>query len=187
MPSRDLGEELGRASGRTTYRQASKDVTMEPVEGTVAIRPRPGAEGVVTETLRSLSHVEPLESQRLLIVELPQSPQRQAVVQQLQEWAQQGMVEFVTPVLKDEQSQLPQILTDEITVRFKSDASQEQLQTIEQKYGLEVARRNEFVPNQFTLKMKQPVGLETLDVASQVDAEDAVEFAAPNFIARFSR
>jgi hypothetical protein len=108
-------------------------------------------------------------------------------VKQLQKWVDDGTVEFVTPVLRDEESQLQQILSDEITVRFKSALTSKQLKGVEEKYGVVVARQNEFVPRQFVVKVAQPTGLRTLDVASQLDAADNVEFATPNFISQFRR
>ena len=97
------------------------------------------------------------------------------------------MAELVTPVLRDRESDLRQILTDEVTVRFKSIQSAEKLKEVERKYGVSVARQNEFVPSQFVLKVDQPSGLRTLDVASALDEADDVQFASPNFVSEHGR
>jgi hypothetical protein len=82
-------------------------------------------------------------------------------------------------------SQLVQILTDEITVRFKSKPSASRLQAIEQQYAVSVARQNEFVPAQFIVKVRRPFGLRTLEVASELDTVEEVSFATPNFISQY--
>lgn len=176
------------ASGRrASYRQGKRKVFVEPLADTFAVRCPAGTERTVSATLRSLGRVRAIESGRWLIVELPEAAQRAGALERLQQWVHEGRIEFVTPVLREAASQLQQILTDEITVRFKSPLSSERLRTLEAEYDVTVARRNEFVPNQLIVKVARPNGLRTLEVASQLDAADDVEFAAPNFISEFRR
>ena len=185
-PARALARTKTSAS-RVFYRQGKRKVYVELLGNTVAVRCREDAEETVCSALRSLGRVRAVESHRLLIVELPEATQRAAALKQLEQWGEEGAVEFVTPVLRDSESQLRQILTDEITVRFKPVLPPEQLKRIEEKYGVTIARQNEFIPNQFIVKVTQPNGLHTLEVANQLDAADEVEFAAPNFISEFRR
>lgn len=174
-------------ASRVFYRHGKRKVYMEPLDDTVAVRCHEDAEEPVCAALRSLGRVQKVESHRLLIVELRDPAQRAVAFNQLQQWAEEGAIEFVTPVLRDSESQLRQILTDEITVRFKSVLPPERLKKVEEKYGVTVVRQNEFVPTQFIVKVRQPTGLRTLEVASQLDAADEVEFAAPNFVSEFRR
>jgi len=172
---------------RVFYRQGARKIYVEPLQNVLALRYREDAEREVGRALRSLGQVEMMGPQRLAIVEFSDEAQREAASKQLQRWLEAGLVEFVTPVLRDAESDLRQILTDEIAVRFKSALPAERLRAVEHKYGVTVARQNEFVPNQFIVKVAQPAGLHTLEVASQLDAANEVEFATPNFISEHRR
>lgn len=169
------------------YQQSKRKIFVEPIEDTIAVRCLEGMEDTVCAKLRSLGRVQVVTSQQLIIVKFRDPTQRMAALKQLQQWMDEGVVKFATPVLCDSESQLHQILTDEIIVRFKSVLPPEQLKEVEDKYGLSVVRQNEFVPNQFVVKVMQSVGLRTLEVASEIDAMDEVEFATPNFISEFRR
>src|SRR5439155_7682622 len=106
------------------------NLPVEPEEDAVAVRPRAGAEDVVAQKLSAIGRVQSLEAQRLLIVELPEVSRRQAALDQLEQWKQQGLIEFATPVLRHKETQQRRILTDEITVRLKPDAPQEHLRAV---------------------------------------------------------
>jgi hypothetical protein len=153
----------------------------------MAVRPAPGAEEAVAQRLRALCHTEPIPSRRLLVARLPGPPDREAMMNQLQDWVKEGLVEFATPVIEDGDGSYRRIPTDEITVRFKSPAPEETLRKLEEKYGVKAARQNEFVPNQYTVHVPDPVGSRPLEVAQQINAEDTVEFAEPNYISEFRR
>ena len=69
-----------------------------------------------------------------------------------------GLVEFVTPVLRDRQSDARQVLTGEITVRLKPGAAARQtLASLKAEHGVEVKRRNEFEPTQYVVSVPDPV------------------------------
>ena len=169
------------------YMRGAKKIYVETLDNTIAVRFREGVKTDIDHALRALGQVRIDRSQRLAIVEFIDAAQRDRAEKRLQKWLDDGIAEFVTPVLRDADSQLYQILTDEITVRFESVLPLKRLKAMEQKYGVTVARQNEFVPNQFIVKVAQPEGLRTLEVASQLDAADEVEFAAPNFISEHRR
>ena len=176
-----------RTARKPFYRQGETKVYLEPLEDTYAVRYKKKAKAKVYGRLRSLGQVKDIESQDLYIVQIEDSTQRESALKQLQELMDSGLIEFITPVLRDKESQLMLILTDEITVRFRSRVPQKQLKSAEERYGFTVARQNEFVPNQFILKVAQPEGLHTLNVANELDATDEVEFATPNFISEYRR
>lgn len=184
MKSQARAEESAR---RAFYRRGTKKIYIEPLDNTIAVRFREGVETDLDQALRALGQVQIDRSQRLAIVKFPDAARRDQASKQLQQWLDDGILEFVTPVLRDAESQLHQILTDEIAVRFKSALPLKRLRAMEQKYGVTVARQNEFVPNQFIVKVAQPEGLRTLEVASRLDAADEVEFATPNFISEHRR
>ena len=175
------------SAGRAFYKHGNKKIYVEPLDNIIAVRYREGTKTDVCRALRSLGQVQAKESQRLAIVQFSDASQREEALQLLQQWLDDGVVEFVTPVLRDPESGLYQILTDEIAVRFKSVLPSKHLRAVEQKYGVTVARQNEFVPTQCIMKVTQPKGLHTLEVASQLDAAKEVEFATPNFISEHRR
>jgi hypothetical protein len=152
-----------------------------------AIRYLPAAKASVTRALSALGEVKELPSQRLLLVRLAKKEDEGVLTEKAKKWIKAGRIEFCQPVLRDVKSQLQQIPTDEISVRFKQVPSGRELRTVERKYGVKVDRQNEFVPNQFVVKAPATPDLKLLEVASKLDAEDDVEFATPNFLAEFDR
>jgi hypothetical protein len=157
----------------------------EELPGTYAVRFREGREAAVRQAVGEQGDVQSIPNQNLLIVSFSDPDRQRVGLESLHHLQDRGAVEFVTPVLLNPSSQLRQILTDEITVRFKQPGPPpERLQS---EYGLTVARRNEFVPNQYVLRLERPRGLKTLEVAKALDQADDVEFAAPNYISEHRR
>ena len=81
-----------------------------------------------------------------------------------------GVLEFVTPVLLDPESDTRQVLTDEIVAAVeagthRADARRAQ----EPSTGSRSASRNEFEPTQYIVKVPQASGTTTLDVARSLD------------------
>ena len=176
--------------GRHFYRQGKTKVYLKRVDDMLAVRYNKSAKAQVRKTLRALGEVDDvreIESQRLFIAHFLEGTKEETVLEHLQPLIERGAIESVSPVLRDEESQLLQVLTDEITVRFKSTLAAKERRQMEKKYGLTMARKNEFVPNQFVVKVPQSKGLDTLKVANELDAADEVEFAAPNFVSEYRR
>ena len=171
--------------GRHFYRQGKTKVYLKPVDNTLAVRYRQRAKAQVRKALRSLGQVSEIKSQQLFIVELSEGTKEQEARARLQPLTEKGAIDSLAPLLRDEDSQLLQVLTDEITVRFKPTIAAKERKQIEKKYGLTIVRKNEFVPNQFVVKVPRPGGLDTLKVANELDAADGVEFAAPNFVSEY--
>ncbi|MDQ2922364.1 MAG: hypothetical protein M3R52_12245 [Acidobacteriota bacterium] len=176
-----------KPAGRHFYRQGKTRVYLKPVDDTLAVRYNKRAKSQVRKTLGSLGQVSEIESQQLFIVHLAEGSKEETASQHLQPLIDKGLIESVAPVLRDEESQLLQVLTDEITVRFKPTLAAKERKQMEKKYGLSIARKNEFVPNQFVVKVPRSKGLDTLHVANELDAADEVEFAAPNFVSEYRR
>jgi hypothetical protein len=169
------------------YRQGEKTVYMEPVVDRWAVRFVPKAESSIKRELAAFGEVDEIPSLRLLVLKLARKEDETALTEKAKEWIHAGKIEFFQPVLRDMKSRLQQIPTDEISVRFKQLPTGRHLRTVEKKYGVKVHRQNEFVPNQFVVKAPATPDLKLLEVASKLDAEDDVEFAAPNFLAEFQR
>jgi hypothetical protein len=120
-------------------------------------------------------------------VQLSSSADKEKVIEQVQAFLERGIAEAIVPVWRDEESQLLQVLTDEVTVRFKRPLPKKEREQVEKKFGFTIARQNEFVPNQFVVKVPIARGVDALKVANELDADDEVEFAAPNFVSEHKR
>ena len=53
--------------------------------------------------------------------------------------------------------------------------------------GLELARQNEFVPNQFVVKIPRAAEADPVRVAAKLNRSSEVEFATPNFLSQHHR
>ncbi len=176
-----------KATGPHFYRHGKSKVYLEPIDNTLAVRYETSGRAQVRKALRALGEVSENKSERLLLVHLPDGMKVETAAEQLQPLLDKGKIESVFPVLLDKESQLLQVLTDEITVRFKPTVRVKERKQVEKQYGLIVARKNEVVPNQFVVKTPGAKGLETLRVANELDAAKEVEFAAPNFVSEHRR
>ena len=172
------------ASGASTRRPEAP----RSMPGQLAVRVAPKAGKRVHAALQPLGSVEAYEPGRMLILKKGPRVADAAVKSVVTGLLRDGLVQDVTPVLRDPRSGLRLIPTDEITVRFRPDAPvQGTLTDVRRTEGLSVARRNEFVPSQFVLRVPQPSGTRTLDIARRLKARADVEFAAPNYISDVQR
>ena len=173
-------------TGRRSYRHGKNKVYLHPVEDVVAVRYASSKEEL-RKTLSSFGTVKEVEQQQLFVVQLRSSSDKEKVLDQVKSLIESGSAEAIVPVWRDEESQLLQVLTDEVTVRFKRVLPKKEREQVEKKFGFTFARQNEFVPNQFTVKVPVSRGADALKVANELDADDDVEFAAPNFVSEHKR
>lgn len=176
-----------KTAGSLFYGHGKGKVYLKPVANTLAVRHKASAREQVRKTLRSLGELSEIESQRLLVVHLPGGVKVEAALEKLKPLLDKEKIECVFPVLLDKESKLLQVLTDEITVRFKPSVDAKKRKQIEKEFGLTVARKNESVPNQFVVTAPGAEGLDTLKLANKLDAADEVEFATPNFVSEHRR
>jgi hypothetical protein len=170
-----------------TYRQGDKKVYMEPLAKQWAVRFTPRSRNMIKKELERFGQVEEIRSQRLMVVKLARKSDEPKLKENAKKWIESGQIEFCQPVLRDMNTGLQQIPTDEISVRFKKVPSGRDLRNVEKRFGVKVQRQNEFVPSQFVMKASVTQDLKLLEVASKLDSEDDVEFAAPNFLAEIKR
>jgi hypothetical protein len=171
---------------RHFYRHGKAKVYLEHVAGALAIKYK-GSPKQLLKILSAFGRVREVAPQQLLVVELAASSAEADLRRRLEPMVDKGVVESILPVLRDKESGLLQVLTDEITVRFKPELDLKKRRALEKKFGLTSARRNEFVPNQYVVKTRGSRGLDTLHLANELDADDEVEFAAPNFVSEHQR
>ncbi len=176
-----------QANESITYQAGKQIFSVEPVQDTLVIGYEPEQAEQIFPILQALGQVEDNPHWQLAIIQFANEGQRRAGEALFHEWINQGLITFVTPLLRDVKSQAHQILTNEITVRFVAEPASAQLTAVEQQYGVVVTRQNEFVPNQYVVKVAQAEGLETLEIAQQLDTAEGVMFATPNFISEYKR
>ena len=122
-----------------------------------------------------------LPRQRMVIVTLPPARRLADVQGSLDDLEADSDVEFVSPVYREAHSGLRLVATDEITVRFKSGISQQDIDKLNEENGVEVIEQNRFISNQYLLRVKNPK--DTIATANRYQESDLTEFAEPNFVA----
>ena len=174
------------------YYAGGKKVKLNRLPDSFALRykesiPQRAMERKLTERLDLAEAEERKEMPRyrLVIVTLPPSRRLADEGATLESLERDEDVEFITSVYREPQSGLRLIATDEITVRFKSDTSQEAIAELNEDNGVEIAKKNRFVPNQYLLRVKNPQ--ETLNLANKYQESDLTEFAEPNFVSEFKK
>ena len=180
-----------RASApRTRTKPKAKTRTksgLKTVRNEIAARYRDGQEKKVCKALAPFGKVQMYPSQRMVVLECAQGQPSAKVNAALHDLRAAGLLEFVTPVLLDRESNTRQVLTDEIVLRLKPGRTKRTLEALKNEHGLEIGSRNEFEPSQYIVKVPKPSGTTTLDVARSLDSSDDVEFASPNFITQVKR
>jgi subtilisin family serine protease/subtilisin-like proprotein convertase family protein len=122
---------------------------------------------------------------RLVIVTLPQSKRLADVKESIRNLEDDDRVELVAPVYREPQSGLRMVATDEITVRFKSDVSDKDIDQLNKETGVEIIEKDRLAPNQYTLKVKDPK--ETFAIANKYHESHLTEFAEPNFFSEIKK
>jgi hypothetical protein len=166
-------------------KKRSPALTTVPNE--IAARYPAGQEKRACEALARLGTVQTYPHQRMIVLERSASQTPAKVRSALDDLQAAGIIEFVTPVLLDRESNTRQVLTDEIVLRLKAGRTERTLDALTAAHGLQICSRNEFEPSQYIVKVPKPSGTATLDVARTLDQSDDVEFASPNFLTRLKR
>jgi hypothetical protein len=161
--------------------------TLTKIPNEIAARYKTGQEKKACDALAPLGTVHTYPRQRMVVLEQSSSQTPAKVRSALQDLQAAGILEFVTPVLLDRESNTRQVLTDEIVVRLKPGRTERTLDALTAAHGLEIGSRNEFEPSQYIVKVPKPSGTTTLDVARTLDESDDVEFASPNFLTQVKR
>jgi len=161
---------------------------LKPIPNQVAVRYRKGKERKVSAALSKLGTVEDQRSVCMLILHRAPGVSQREVDSVLEELRERGAIDFTTAVLRDADSGARQVLTDEIVVRLKRTAPQRRtLASLKAEHGVEIGKQNAYEPTQYIVKVPDPSGTNTLDVARSLDRCKAVEFASPNFLTDFKR
>jgi hypothetical protein len=108
------------------------------------------------------------------IIELPDESDPRAAWKRLVD--RYGAAAWVSPVVFDEGS-IPHYPTGDVTVRFRGEVPDEEMQRFAESNGLELLARNEFVPEQASFHPRDPRGTYLPELVEQLEREDAVETA----------
>ena len=172
----------------STHRASKQSTpTLKIVPDQIAVKYRTGGDRKVIDTLSRFGSVETYPQQRMLVLHCSPGAAGEGAQRALDELQQAGLVEFVTSVLLDSESNTRQVLTDEIVLRLKPGRTKRTLAALTAEHGVEVDRRNTFEPSQYIVKVPNPSGMQTLDIARSLDRSDDVEFASPNFLTQIKR
>lgn len=79
------------------------------------------------------------------------------------------------------------VLPNEIIVSFEADLSNSQVQTLLNRYGLEVIRPLRFTQNRYLVRSNRDRGTAILNVANQLNGQTGIQSATPNFIQALSQ
>ena len=155
-----------------------------PSEDALVVRPAGDVARVRTE-LAAFGEVEDVEASGppLLRVDTAGGAARNARDRILD---QVSAVAWAEPLLVDEQGgeHLP---TGEVSVRFHEAPSDEDLATFGERHGLEVRRRNEFVPEQASFAPVDPREAYLPDLVDTVREDPEVSEAWANTLSRYRR
>jgi hypothetical protein len=176
-----------RRPGSRPRAKASSRPSLKTVPNQIAVRYGAGHERKVREALEPLGTVECYPLRRVALLRRGSGTAGGRVQTVLEHLQRAGLVEFVTPVLVDRDTNTRQVLTDEIVLRLKPGRTRRALAALEAEHGIKVGRRNPFEPSQYIVKVAKPSGTHTLDVARSLDRSDDVEFASPNFMSEIKR
>ena len=87
-----------------------------------------------------------IPANNLVIVTLPQPKHLVDVKESIQNLEDDDRVELVLPVYKEPQSGLRMVVTDEITVRFKSGVSDDAIDRLNKETGVEILEKTALLP-----------------------------------------
>ena len=171
------------------YYARGKKIRLIRSEDTFAIRYKEGYSSArmidTVDRLHIAEEWKELPKHRTVIVTMPPTRALADIRTSRERLQADENVEFIAPVFTEPTSKLRLALTDEITVRFKVEVSEEQIANFNAQHGVELIRINEFVPNQYLLKVKNPD--KTLEVANEYNSSDLTEFAEPNFLSEYKK
>lgn len=171
------------------YYARGKKIRLIRSEDTFAIRYKEGYSSArmmdTVDHLNIAAERKELPKHRMVIVTMPPTRRLAELRTSRERMQADENVEFIAPVFTEPTTNLRLALTDEITVRFKPEVSEEQIANFNAQHGVEIIKRNRFVPNQYLLKVKNPD--KTLEVANEYNSSDLTEFAEPNFLSEFKK
>jgi subtilisin-like proprotein convertase family protein len=174
------------------YYAGGKKIKLNRLSDSFAVRHKEGIPSVsmgkklsARVAFADVEESKEMPKHRIIIVTLPPSRHLADVKKSMKSLENDSDVEFIVPVYREALSGLRLIATDEITVRFKSNISQSEIEKFNEENEVEVIEQNRFVPNQYLLRVKNPK--DTLAIANKYQESSLTEFATPNFLSEVKK
>jgi subtilisin family serine protease len=174
------------------YYVGNKKIKLNKIPDSFALKYKENVSSIsIDRKLLALPNLAEIEERknmplnRLVIVTLPQTKSLMDVGTTIRGLEEDQDVEFVVPVYQEPQSGLRLVATDEITVRFKSHVTKEAIDKVNKENGVEIAEKDNFAPNQYTLRVKDTK--DTFAIANKYHESDLTEFAEPSFFSEVKK
>ena len=143
----------------------------------VAVRLAPGADAGVLQA-RGQAPVQALGNHGYHLVPLSSEAQARGAMDRVQQLQEQPGVELASPVVLSRGSR--SVLTDEIVVRFRPEATPEQVRSVLQSYA-EIPKEH-LAQRSHLLRVSTRSGVEALAEANRLARLPFVAYAEPNFM-----
>lgn len=90
---------------------------------------------------------------------------------------------------REQKSGVVRTVYREIVVRFRPDTPERLRRSLLRKHGFTTKRQNPYVPDQVVISdpARRKAGVDLLEIANGMAAEDEVTFATPNFVSEYRR
>ena len=138
-----------------------------------------------SERLETLGRVQPLEGTDALLLSLPTDREApKSAWRQAQEIV--GDAGTVQPVLLDEEGE-PHYPTGEISIRFKDALGDDELRRFAACNGLQLLRRNEFVPQQAVFQPLDGSGSYLPEIVQEIRRQGAAKAVWANTLSLYQR
>ena len=106
-----------------------------------------------------------------------------AALDKVQQLGQDQSVAFATPAVRIPGNPNQALLTDQLSVQFKSDIDEQQVEATCRRFGLEVVEKLGFVDNGYLLKAAESTEpLASLRAANALQESGLTRFAHPDFV-----
>lgn len=172
------------------YYAGDQRVELEPLADTVAVAfseaipPRRLAELEARDRpVDRLAQSPALLARNIVVHQTPPPVHGVGRLEEMAERLETGeTVRFVTATFRHPATGQHFILTDEIIVRFQPTVTKEQIGAFIAEMGLEILSENEYVSNQYLMRVLSPTLTSPLEVANRCHEHELVMMAVPNFV-----
>ncbi len=169
-----------------TYGRGVHERKIEIVQRRFALGYAGNNEEKLCDELQDLRDVKIKPSPGMLLLDVADD-----VRMQLYEWAHGQLgttLRYCTPILRDLQTGLELILTDEILIHFRQQLTRERATEVLSEYPTVLLGQSvRWSPGEFIAHVQKATGIAPLQAADAIDADEEVEFACPNFIGEVRR
>ncbi|HWQ13537.1 MAG TPA: proprotein convertase P-domain-containing protein [Roseiflexaceae bacterium] len=165
------------ASAGTTLQRGGEAIALEKVPDQFTARVRPGVRPAVLAESLGAEHAKHLERHNLELLKVD-AERRDAVMQAARADEDVAFASHVYRIAGDPSSRL--FLTDEITVQFKPEVGDEEIEALAARYGLQLLKEVPGVPHAFVFRVTEQATENPIKIANRLVASGRVLLAEPN-------